>query len=90
MKQYNKLESAEAAARRHVERYGGGAAVVQSDDLPNMYLVGTVHEVRRMSRQSKLTTCRMFYGITGRRHQTDPNQSKPVLSLEAALLPERS
>ena len=87
MKQYNKPELAYAAARRHVGAHGGSAAVIQTDGLPGTYQVGNMHEVRLIASETKVRTCKLFYGITGRLYQKkNPGRSNPIMELETALL----
>lgn len=87
MKHYNKPTLAYAAARRHVARHGGTAAVIETLDLPDTYQVGTLYEVRRLASTRKLRTCKLFLGITGRRNQDKRSfGSNPIMELDTALL----
>ena len=90
MKQYNRPKLAYEAARRHVARHGGSAAVVETMDLPGTYHVGTLYEVRQLASCVKVVTCRLFYGITGRRYQQRrPHGANPIIEMDTALLCER-
>ncbi len=93
--QYNKLDLAHAAARRLVAQYGGSAAVVETSDLPGVYTVGTLPAIRQLASKVKVTTCRLFYGITDRKHQIRRTKAglesvEPcVLEMDTALLCDR-
>lgn len=64
MKAYSQLATATNAARRHVKNNGGGAAVIETSDLPGMYQVGTLFEARRIAQTQNVLTCRLTYGAT--------------------------
>ena len=90
MKAYNQLELACSAARRHLARFGGSAAVIQTTDLPGMFQVGTMHEARQIGRTQHITACRLFYAMTDRRHQRYQVAPKfPVVEIETSLLQKR-
>ena len=90
MKHYNKLDSACEAARRFVSLNGNGAAVITPPELPGVYQVGTTHEARQTGQEQNIESCRLFYGITDRRHQArQPGAAYPVLETETALLHRR-
>lgn len=89
MKAYSKQTSAYAAARRHVLAYGGSAAVIETTDLPGMFQVGTMSEVRTRRTGGKVTTCKLFYGITDRRHHRGKSGAASILELNTALSTDR-
>ena len=85
MKAYNKQTLANAAARRHVQAYGGAAAVIETTDLPGMFQVGTMSEVRTRRTGGKVVTCKLFYGVTDRRHHLGKSGAASILELSTAL-----
>lgn len=84
MKTYNKQNSAFEAARRHVRRYGGTAAVIETSDLPGVFQVGTMTEVKTRP-GGRVQTCQLFYGVTERRHNQGKSGAVTVLELNTAL-----
>ncbi len=85
MKAYRKENTAYDAARRHVQRYGGKAAVIQTTDLPGMFQVGTMAEVRTRRNGGRVLSCKLFYGVTDRRHNAGKSGAATILELNTAL-----
>ena len=88
MKAYRHFESACAAARGHVETFGGGAAVIETLDLPGMFQVGTMTEAKMVAKNQRVTFSRLFLGISRRRH-LNPRKTFPVIEVVSALLHDR-
>lgn len=85
MKHYNKQDLAYAAARRHIARHGGSAAVIETEDLPGTFQVGTMGEVRTRRESGKVTSCKLFYGVSSRRHHGDKSKAPAILEIDTAL-----
>ena len=68
--------------------------MVETSDLPGIYTVGTLPAIRHLASKVKVTTCRLFYGITDRKHQIRRKEAglgpgEPcILEMNTALLCE--